>query len=447
MTSGLAPARASLTGDAVVTLGSHVASLVVALVLSVTVARFLGPGGAGALQILQATGNQVSLVASLGIAVSVVRYAATGRSPRALLGASMFLSLALMIPLALLAPLFVRLSRLLLDGTGPSWLLVLALGLGWVFLIQDLVLALRRGLGDHLAASLFLFVGRLIVAGTTIGAIVIWHRSLTAAVLGFVAANAIFSGLLLVHSLQSFGVTFGSGLHLVKELLRFNLRGHVGTVFQEVSYRTDLFLVAGLLGTSAAGVYGTAAMLATLLWYIPNSIGTVLLAAAGRHDRSNRQVVRVTRTTMAIMSVLGVIAVPTSFAVIPLMFGSEFRGAIVPFLVLLPGAVMLSAWKVLANAASGLGHPRMKLPSAVFGAVIVVALDLLLIPRAELVGAALASSIGYSATTLAILPPVAKLLNVPALSLLVPDVPAAIQVFRAWLAGSSPGGGTGWVEE
>ena len=70
------------------------------------------------------------------------------------------------------------------------------------------------------------------------------------------------------------------------------------------------------------------------------------------------------------------------------------------YIALLPGVVLLGAGKVLTNDIAGRGYPHYNSIVAGLTLVITVALDLLLIPRMGILGAALASSAAYSSTFL-----------------------------------------------
>lgn len=68
-----------------------------------------------------------------------------------------------------------------------------------------------------------------------------------------------------------------------------------------------------------------------------------------------------------------------------------------PMLALLPGVVLLGGAKVLTNEITGRGYPHYNSINAGLALVLTVVLDLVLIPRYGVLGAALASSIAYSA--------------------------------------------------
>jgi len=65
--------------------------------------------------------------------------------------------------------------------------------------------------------------------------------------------------------------------------------------------------------------------------------------------------------------------------------------------VLLPGVVLLGGAKVLTNEIAGRGYPHYNSVNSGLALILTVILDLVLIPRYGALGAALASSLAYTA--------------------------------------------------
>jgi O-antigen/teichoic acid export membrane protein len=67
-----------------------------------------------------------------------------------------------------------------------------------------------------------------------------------------------------------------------------------------------------------------------------------------------------------------------------------------PFLILLPGIYCLSVLLVLSAYFGGVNRPGVNVAGALCGLVVIIAGDMLLIPRMGITGAALVSSLGYA---------------------------------------------------
>ena len=100
-------------------------------------------------------------------------------------------------------------------------------------------------------------------------------------------------------------------------------------------------------------------------------------------------------------------------------YGSAFRPAIVPLLILLPGLWLLSAGELVVDALRGRNRPGTVSLLSAMEAALTVALVLLLVPEYGAVGGAIASACAYACFGLAGLALVARQDRVPIWSLLV----------------------------
>jgi O-antigen/teichoic acid export membrane protein len=77
------------------------------------------------------------------------------------------------------------------------------------------------------------------------------------------------------------------------------------------------------------------------------------------------------------------------------IFGNTFNQLHIPFLILLPGIFSISVSVLLAAFFSGNGLGKYNVIGTGLGLLIVVILDLLLINKYGIIGAAISSSVGY----------------------------------------------------
>jgi O-antigen/teichoic acid export membrane protein len=174
-------------------------------------------------------------------------------------------------------------------------------------------------------------------------------------------------------------------------------------MLQFFNYRLDIFILNFFLGPANVGIYIVSVKLAELLWYLPNAVSFVIFpkAAASSPEEMNVFTPRVFGITLALTALGALGLVLVGRPVIRFLFSSAFVGAYVPMLILLPGVVLLGGSKVLTNEIAGRGYPHYNSVNAGLSLVLTVVLDLVLIPRYSVLGAALASSIAYSAIFIA----------------------------------------------
>ncbi len=192
--------------------------------------------------------------------------------------------------------------------------------------------------------------------------------------------------------------------HLLVEELRFGTRVLPGTLAERLQFRSDAFLLNGLVGVLATGVYSVTAGLAETLWYIPNALGTVMFSRAvdPREDAAGTAVV-LARVTVAITAVLAIPAFVLGPWLVATLYGPEFAEAGTALRWILPGIVAYSVVAVLSRYIVGRGRPGLATFAMLAGLAVNIASNVTLIPLFGIAGAAMSSSISYGCTAVLIL--------------------------------------------
>jgi O-antigen/teichoic acid export membrane protein len=185
----------------------------------------------------------------------------------------------------------------------------------------------------------------------------------------------------------------------MRSTLSFGFRGQVGNILQFFNYRLDMLIVNYLLGPGSVGIYTVSVGLAEVLWYFPNAVGFVIFpkAASTEPRLMNVFTPRILRKTLLLTAFGALVLALAGETLILMIYSSPFLSAYTPMLILLPGVVFLGSAKVLTNDMAGRGYPHYNSLNAGLALVITVGLDIALIPRYGVPGAALASSIAYTA--------------------------------------------------
>ena len=80
---------------------------------------------------------------------------------------------------------------------------------------------------------------------------------------------------------------------------------------------------------------------------------------------------------------------------IPWIFGTAYTGAVLPFIILLPGIVIWSYMSIISNSLPGLGYLNINIISSSICLSINIIGNLFAIPKYGTNGAALASTVAY----------------------------------------------------
>lgn len=172
-----------------------------------------------------------------------------------------------------------------------------------------------------------------------------------------------------------------------------------------------MFLVAIFLDPAAVGYYSIAVGIAEKLWMLPGAIATVLFPRISsiKDNEANNLTPRVARHTFFIIFVVSLILAPLAKPLIKILFGSVYLPSTVPLLILLPGIIALGGSKILTADLAGRGKPQFGAYSSLISLAVNIPLNLWLIPRWQIAGAAFASSVAYIVATLTVIIAFAKI--------------------------------------
>ena len=197
-------------------------------------------------------------------------------------------------------------------------------------------------------------------------------------------------------------ISFSFRLSVIKEMLKFGLQGFLGNVLAFLNYRLDMFLILYYLDKRALGFYSISVLLAEKVWLFPNAISTVLFPKISSGNEKKDFTAAVCRSSLFITFWIALILFLLGRFLILLIFPGEFVASVAPLQWLLPGIVMLGIPKILTADLAGRGKPFYSTIAMVITVGVNLGMNILLIPRMNISGAALASTISYSASAVII---------------------------------------------
>jgi O-antigen/teichoic acid export membrane protein len=189
-----------------------------------------------------------------------------------------------------------------------------------------------------------------------------------------------------------------------RAILRLALVMGAVQIVNLIGYRVELFILDRYKGLAEVGIYSIAIQAAEAMWLVPAAIATAVTGPVVHESQAGA--VRLIRNACGrgLLYTAGIAVVVGALApfLIPLLLGDDFRGAVRPLLLLLPGVVAYGPVSILVVFISiRCGRPRLSLLVSVIGLVVTAAASFVLIPRYGASGAAVASTIGYLAGGLA----------------------------------------------
>lgn len=247
--------------------------------------------------------------------------------------------------------------------------------------------------------------------------------------IAFVWASVLSAGITLVWMTWRQRATIGD-LRSHPGSLRVEALQYGGTIAMvmlpyQLNLRLDQLLLSLMSTEQALGLYAVATAWSSMLSVVGSGFSTVVLAHSARveerDEASTAMLFRKVRLAMSLVVIAGVVAAVAAPLGIPLLYGSAFKGAIAPALVLCAASVPLYINIVLHDFTRGLGHPEVGIVPEVAGLVVNVGFLVTLVPRFGPLGAAIASLISYTLVCLIMMPRIVAKVPGSTLAMLLPS--------------------------
>lgn len=388
------------------------------LIFSVLIARSLGPSGNGhyALIILLAS----TLGQFLNIDIPAANVYFIGRrefSVKDALKTNLYLSLILgLAGVAIGLPIIIFLKQTLFSEIDRT-LLSLGLFLYFISLSNTFLSSILQGIQDFKNFNKILLLSAVlnILFGFIFLYLLDW--GLLGAVMATIAGKflSLCFAFFKVYDEARFNIRLDlsgfsgirlSGLKLdlanLMRVIDYGWKAGLSNLIAFFNYKADILLLGFFLGVAPVGIYAVAVQLVEKLWLFSKAVSTVVFPRSSELYRDKSEFYRSDLTTTVCKVVLALTSVAAltlglvAFWFIPYAFGTSFNQAVSVVWILLPGIVLISVSRVLANDIAARGHPEINLYSSLIAMIANVILNLLLIPSFGVFGAAVATTIAYT---------------------------------------------------
>ncbi len=398
--------KRNAAADALQVLGGQYAMTLIGLVNGVITARWLGPTGRGQFQLLTLLPTMLSNFVKLGIPQASVFYMRRRGAPASAVASNSIWFAVVMGGAAAAVCWFWR--DWLLDNVlkeTPAVLLAPSLALIPFVLLQFYLLGVAQAQERFREYNVRQVVPNVLaLVGLTI-TLVFLHLGLVGAVLVQVVIQVFMTLWMTWRVHREAPLTMRVDTELARGMLSFGGKSYVQTLVATQHRRLDQFLVAFYLAPADVGIYAIASNFSGLLLGIAESAGTVMFPRlAGLEERdAHLATTRVCRRTLFILAVGGLAFAVVGPIAIPLLYGRQFDGAVVPLLIILPGLLPAALYQLLTRNFTSRGKQEVNIVAAVIALATNIGLNVVLIPRMGISGAALAHGLSYGAAALTLL--------------------------------------------
>lgn len=179
--------------------------------------------------------------------------------------------------------------------------------------------------------------------------------------------------------------------------LAAGLRMHAASIALFLNLQVDLVLLGALVDPREVGLYSLAATLAALVFVATSTMALAGLQIQTQSDEPQavEYTAQLTRQALAVSTFLAVVAAACAYPFVAVAYGSAWLASVPPFVVLTLAAIALGVEGPARNLLMRLDRPTTISAAAIVALAVNVALNLVLIPRAGIMGAALASVGSY----------------------------------------------------
>lgn len=381
------------------TFGTELGVHLLGFVTTIIIVRSISPADFGVFSLIISFSLTLCYLSSAGLPQAIVFFIGKRKEPLGkIVGLSFFLFFCIAIGIAVIGYMFKDYPLNSFLKELPSHYFFPLLILYFFTLFDSFLLSITRGTQNFLLFN----VRRILTpAGNLIGVclvFLVFGPSLKSVVAVFISICVVSTAwfFIKVISITSFR------LHLdwtsMKSFFTYGIKSYLQILTGHLIYQIDLYLIAYLLSAKQVAFYSIAVGVATLLWYLPNTIGVVLfptLSSIHNDEEIHMFSAEVCRHTLFITCIGAVGLGLAGKYLILFFFGAEYIESVNAMLFILPGIVAMSIYKVLTRNFSSRNRQQVSIIAAAISLVVNIGLNFILIPKYGIEGAAIASTISY----------------------------------------------------
>lgn len=369
----------------------------------VLVARVLEPEGQGKYSLLVQVSRTFFYFFSLGVPVSFVFYFGQNKKKRQELIRTFFFAYSTLAVLGLVAGLsFAKLGHnQFFEGIELQALIIGCLGIPLWFM-NSFSSSIFSGLERFKQLNIIQVVQPAVLLCSVVTLILVGKLNVQTAILSYILSLALNLVLNLYFlKRDSFKLKFFSSRvewSFLKNSYRYSFKTYLGSVSEFLIYKVDIYIISFFLTKSSLGLYIIAVNVVERLWMISESVSNVLFAKlVNEHDEKKRNFFTIyTLQGTFLVSLLGSIGLGSLGQIfVEIIFGSSYSQTTTYIYILLPGVVLQSTALMIKKVLEARGCAGTNARASVSCLALNICLNLILIPKVGVPGAAFSTSITY----------------------------------------------------
>lgn len=371
------------------------------IIVNIIVARILGPSAKGIYAFMLLMGESMVPILFMGFGVGVI-YLIGSEKYSARETTWSCLVIGLLVGTIISALLYVLWYFNLLGQTAAEidakYMLpiIFSLPLSGVFSIAKQVF---KGSSMFGLLNIITLVNAVLNAVFLIIFVMLTKWGLMGAVIGIVVQKILTVLVILYIVWKQYRPTLRLHFPFIRESYSYGIKAWVGNLATRANDRFDQLLLGFFASSQLLGYYSVAFSMVRFLGFFPQAVTPVFFNVVARQQDREKSAFLLAQVHRAMIIVVGALALFIGFIghwFVVTLYGPEFEPAYVPFLILLPGMFIYAASRRIINKYLGAnGMPEKMSYIEASGAIVGLVCYLILIPKFDIIGAALGSTIAY----------------------------------------------------
>lgn len=188
-------------------------------------------------------------------------------------------------------------------------------------------------------------------------------------------------------------------IHYFKKFLPYGIKNYIAALMAYLALRIDVFMIKYFMGDYEVGLYSLAANMGELFFMVSSSISLLLFPHLCTMTDFKEKIKFFKKVYMRVFFLsIGLISLYFICAgfVVKLLYGIQYADAIPALRVILPGIFFWSVSQYFYSFFTSENHIGPTIFAPTIGCFINITLNLYLIPRYGIIGAAIATTISYA---------------------------------------------------
>jgi O-antigen/teichoic acid export membrane protein len=390
--------------DTVGIFGTRFIWTVMGLASGIVLARYLGPENRGILAVVvQLIPSTILTLVKLGISQATVYYVNRKEaSVDEVASNSVVLAFVLGgVAAALVWLLRGEMATNILKAV-PDWALAIALIRVPMLLLDNYLYGVLQATGQFGLYNTRLLVSEVVKLALVVLFVVYFKLGLFAAIWIFTVVSVFNMAWLMGTMSRTVRFSLSFDRRLLARTLSFGVRSYVQVVIAYLLLRIDAYMVQAILGPEQTAFYSLGVHLTETVLEVPQAIGLVLyprLAALGEED-IYRLTAQTCRRTLLLTIPAAVGLALFGPWIIRVLYSDAFAPAGAPLPWLGVGIIAMAIFVIVTRSFTARSKQVVNTVAGMLALIVNVVLNVFLIPRYGIVGAAFATAVAYTSACL-----------------------------------------------